>query len=548
MSSSKKKQLRKEQYMTERQAEAAKEAKKLKGYTLTFCVVIALVLSIFVGAIVSNPIKNVIYKNTVAMTVGEHKLSAVEVNYYFIDTVNSYVNQYGDYISLIMDVKTPLDKQIINAENGTTWADSFMSSTENTIKSTYALYDLAIEAGHELTEAEKTSITSTISTFALYAAYYGYNSLDDYLRAVYGNGATEKSYRNYLEVSALANSYMTAYSETLEYTDDQMLQYQANEPYKYNSYTFAYYLLKAESFYKGGVTGEDGKTTYSDTEKAAGLAEAEVTAKLLAEGKYEDILAFNNAIKALEVNKENASANATSYYDAVYDEISTLFQDWLIGKVAGADENAEPTFEERKPGDMTVIPYTTGSGENETTLGYYVVRFDSCTDNNFAMKNVRHILIKFTGGTTNSSTGTTTYSDQEKQAAKEEAESILANWVKNGDLSEESFADLAKEHSDDNAEAGGLYEDIYPGQMVTNFNDWCFDAERKVGDYGIVETEYGYHIMYFVGDSETTFRNYMIKNVMMNEDMDKWYEEVVNSIELTVLNTKHVPTDMALSH
>ena len=448
MSSSKKKQLRKEQYMTERQAEAAKEAKKLKGYTLTFCVVIALVLSIFVGAIVSNPIKNVVYKNTVAMTVGEHKLSAVEVNYYFIDTVNSYVNQYGDYISLIMDVKTPLDKQIINAENGTTWADSFMSSTENTIKSTYALYDLAIEAGHELTEAEKTSITSTISTFALYAAYYGYNSLDDYLRAVYGNGATEKSYRNYLEVSALANSYMTAYSETLEYTDDQMLQYQANEPYKYNSYTFAYYLLKAESFYKGGVTGEDGKTTYSDAEKAAGLVNAEFTANQLAEGKYEDILAFNNAIKALEVNKENASANATSYYDAVYDEISTLFQDWLIGKVAGADENAEPTFEERKPGDMTVIPYTTGSGENETTLGYYVVRFDSCTDNNFAMKNVRHILIKFTGGTTNSSTGTTTYSDQEKQAAKEEAESILTNWVNNGDLSEESFADLAKEHSD----------------------------------------------------------------------------------------------------
>ena len=548
MSSSKKKQLRKEQYMTERQAEAAKEAKKLKGYTLTFCVVIALVLSIFVGAIVSNPIKNVVYKNTVAMTVGEHKLSAVEVNYYFIDTVNSYVNQYGDYISLIMDVKTPLDKQIINAENGTTWADSFMSSTENTIKSTYALYDLAIEAGHELTEAEKTSITSTISTFALYAAYYGYNSLDDYLRAVYGNGATEKSYRNYLEVSALAHSYMTAYSETLEYTAEQLLNYQAAEPYKYNSYTFAYYLLKAESFYKGGVTGEDGKTTYSDTEKAAGLAEAEVTAKLLAEGKYEDVLTFNNAIKALEVNKENSSASATNCYDAIYDEVNTLFQDWVVGKVAGADENALPSFEERKEGDMTIIPYTTGSGDTKTTLGYYVVRFESSNDNNVALKNVRHILIKFTGGTTNSTTGTTTYSDQEKQAAKDKADGILAGWIANGDLSDESFADLAKEHSEDNAEAGGLYEDIYPGQMVTNFNDWCFDAERKVGDYGIVETEYGYHIMYFVGDSETTFRNYMIKNVMMNEDMDKWYEEVVNSIELTVLNTKHVPTDMALSH
>ena len=35
MSSSKKKQLRKEQYMTERQVAAAKEAKKMKTYTLT---------------------------------------------------------------------------------------------------------------------------------------------------------------------------------------------------------------------------------------------------------------------------------------------------------------------------------------------------------------------------------------------------------------------------------------------------------------------------------------------------------------------------------
>ena len=35
--------------------------------------------------------------------------------------------------------------------------------------------------------------------------------------------------------------------------------------------------------------------------------------------------------------------------------------------------------------------------------------------------------------------------------------------------------------------------------MVEAFNDWCFDADRKVGDYGIVKTQYGYHIMYFSG-------------------------------------------------
>ena len=38
--------------------------------------------------------------------------------------------------------------------------------------------------------------------------------------------------------------------------------------------------------------------------------------------------------------------------------------------------------------------------------------------------------------------------------------------------------------------------------MVTNFNDWIFDASRKPGDTGIVESDYGYHIIYFVGDNK----------------------------------------------
>ena len=80
MSSSNKKKLRKEQYMTERQVAAAKEAKKMKTYTLTFWVVIALVVCIFVGAVVSNPIKNVLYKNTSAIVVGDYSISAVEAN------------------------------------------------------------------------------------------------------------------------------------------------------------------------------------------------------------------------------------------------------------------------------------------------------------------------------------------------------------------------------------------------------------------------------------------------------------------------------------
>ncbi|MBO7184306.1 MAG: peptidylprolyl isomerase, partial [Oscillospiraceae bacterium] len=109
--------------------------------------------------------------------------------------------------------------------------------------------------------------------------------------------------------------------------------------------------------------------------------------------------------------------------------------------------------------------------------------------------NVRHILIKVDGGI-EAEDGTITFSDEALAAeGYAEAEAILAQWLENP--TEENFAALAKEYTEDsNGEAGGLYTDVYPGMMVTTFNDWCFDESRQKGDYGIVETRFGYHIMF----------------------------------------------------
>lgn len=109
--------------------------------------------------------------------------------------------------------------------------------------------------------------------------------------------------------------------------------------------------------------------------------------------------------------------------------------------------------------------------------------------------DVRHILIQAAG--TENEDGTITFTDAEKAAtAKAKAEEILNTWLENP--TEEHFSELAKEHTaDGNGDDGGLYEGVTPGQMVASFNDWCFDESRKAGDYGIVETRFGYHIMFF---------------------------------------------------
>ena len=102
---------------------------------------------------------------------------------------------------------------------------------------------------------------------------------------------------------------------------------------------------------------------------------------------------------------------------------------------------------------MTFIASTSTSTdengkETETVNGYYVLLFGSMDTNEFSLVNVRHILVSFEGGTYDSTTGVTTYTDEEKLAAKEAAEAILNEW-KAGAATEDSFAALANERSDD---------------------------------------------------------------------------------------------------
>lgn len=119
--------------------------------------------------------------------------------------------------------------------------------------------------------------------------------------------------------------------------------------------------------------------------------------------------------------------------------------------------------------------------------------------------DVRHILLMPEGGTTDEETGVTTYTEEEWEACRQAAQEVYDLYLA-GDMTEDSFAQLAMEHSvDGSASVGGLYEDVYVGQMVENFENWCFDETRKPGDHGLVRTEFGYHIMYFVGSDDIWF-------------------------------------------
>jgi len=605
MSASDKKRIRKQQAtatLTERQRKEQAEAKKLKAYSIAFIAGLIAVVAIVAAVLGVRGYKQlgIAEKSTIVATIGDHKLNTVEFNYYYNDTINDFYSsyaeyeQYGqsaaDYIMALegMDVTLPLNEQIKDQETGTTWADYFVETALERAKSDYVLCDLAEDEGFELPEDDKTDIETTITNIGTYATIYGYSNANQYLRAVYGNGSSAKSYKAYAERQATATAYKEAHQESLQYDAAAIGEYEKDKSADYNSYTYSYAYLSYTDFRHGGTEDENGNTTYTDEENAAAREAVKFAAETLATSEtleqlqemihmfeneeshedhdHEDASEAEDATESTETEDVAAADTADTtdttegeetesdivminegsqlaindFTNVLHTEINATLSAWL------AEEG-------RKEGDIAAIPNTTTTTaddgtETTVTNGYYVAYFKSMTDNKEPMGNVRHLLVQFTGGTENEETGETEYTEEEKAAAKEKADEYLNTW-KEGAATEESFIELVKAHSDDtSAEDGGLFEDIHPNsQYVVNFRNWATDPSREAGDTGVIETEYGYHVMYYVGDDELTYRDYMITSEMRAADQEEWYNGVLETVTTEIKDTSRLKLDMILS-
>ena len=253
----------------------------------------------------------------------------------------------------------------------------------------------------------------------------------------------------------------------------------------------------------------------------------------------------------LYVNEEEAEAIRIIFDKYVHTDmgangLARYLANHGIGKIQ-RQNGKNPLFDaDRQAGDTTVI-------EDTANNAYYVVYFKDRYLDHIKTVDVRQILISAdtsssdaaeTDETETTAAGETETAETEsaeaqeqakedaKAAAKIKAEQILDDW-KNGDATEDSFAELAKTYSDDTGSNtnGGLYEAVKKGQMVTNFNDWIFDASRKPGDTGIVESDYGYHIIYFVGDNkEEWYVN--IKDTITSNKLNDYMSDLTADIEV----------------
>ncbi len=160
--------------------------------------------------------------------------------------------------------------------------------------------------------------------------------------------------------------------------------------------------------------------------------------------------------------------------------------------------------------------------------------------------SVRHVLICPEGGTTDSS-GKTTYSDAEWENCRVKAQELLDQWAA-GEATEDSFAQLAREQSEDPGSSadGGLYEGLGKDtSFVEPFKNWYLEEGREKGDYGLVKTEYGYHIMY-LSDIEPEWV-YYCRTGFVNDSVTEAIEKLKTDNPYTVDYDKIVIAEVNLA-
>ncbi len=470
----------------ERAAQAKKDARKLKILTISFsAVLVVLLLVVIIGGVTST---GVIERNSTAVILGDHKLTAVEVKYFYNDCVNTFAQNNSNYLSYFLDTSKPLNEQ--KYDDTKTWADYFMDTALTNARNTYAVYDEAVSKGITLSEDDQKTIESNLSMLKLYASMRGYSSVNKYIAAMYGRGCNEASYRKYMEVCQLASSYDTQFRNSLTYTDQQLRDKEAEDFDAYSDYTYRMYQVKLTDY-------ADSSAEDKDAANAAGREKAKAVAEEIKSDTTNETT-FIQSVKTHCTEKEQdtyaTNDDATLSQNVRRANLPSSIQEWV------SDSS-------RKAGDVAVLPV----GDEGSETGFIVVYYLSKRDNSETkMVNVRHILIETSDTVT-------------MEQAREKIEEIKASYEENP--TEENFASLASSKSEDSGSKnnGGLYENVYEGAMVKEFNDWIFDPARKEGDVGIVETKYGCHLIYFVSKGEQSYRDYLITQALISDDYNAWF-------------------------
>ena len=433
---------------------------------------------------------------SVVATVDGQKISIGMYDYYYASIV-SYYEQYASYGYYSLDTTKDYSKQYTTDDDGNkiSWQKFFETEALKEVEQITTYYSKALEEGVTLTSAQKKTIDKQISTLKDSASQNDV-SLDQYIKANFGTYCSEDTIRLMLEQYYLSANYKGKFKCETKVTDNDVDKYYNDHKNDYKKIEF-YYIASPYDATDDNSKNESIKTAekimakMKDKKSVIALVpevyssyiDSQVKSSMEQDSTLTEKKAREEAVKSYESNVVTTVSGSDSPFD---DEMNTwLFSDdTKVGsKKYYIDESAGYIY--------IVLKTSKASVEEDETY------------------TVRHILVAPESGSNSSSSTSekTEYTDEQWAAAKKKADSILAKFNKT-DKSEYEFAKLAEQYSTDSASTssgsndsfGGLYESVTLGQMVPDFEKWSIDDSRKYGDTGIVKSDYGYHIIFFIND------------------------------------------------
>ena len=501
-------------------AAKAKRQPQKKDRTSTFVLIAIAALLVLSLTLVVFSDSGVKQRSTVVVSSESFDVTGTMLAYFegaaYTNLFSQYYNLYytyyysGDATSAYTMAQQTMSQYTLN---------DFFDSALATVKELLVLADAAKEANLTLDDEDLASIEETIK------------SIDGNYAANFGSGVKEKDVRAALELQALAGKYYELYIEDTydAITDEDVAKYiEDNKANFYTAHALKYaFTLNAEDYADDEAAFEAAKAladTYAAKLEAATTVDAfrtavveyivardfdaTVTAKVSADlMPAEDALATHKtqiSEKLVDVLVNGKEEGEVLYEDGTLEKALATVADALESTCATALASLEVSQNYVADSTDEAVLWLINA---ETAVGA-TKSVDASDDTKYSRTvymltealhveseetvNVGHILVEANKATAK---------QEELDAAKKKAEDLLATYLA-GEKTKDAFEKLAKENT---ADSGVFYENVSEGEMVAEFNDWIFSEERtEIGETGIVQTDYGYHVMYWDGEGDIT--------------------------------------------
>lgn len=560
-----------ELYREERKARIAKAAKKnakkhnkvivTKGMKKAIAAVIVLAIVAGIGAVAVNT-SGVLERGKTAFYVGDVEVTSAEYGYYYSSAFNNYFQysyQYDTYYGEGMGAlytgydyavspdEQPYEGEEVEGVEDPMFTDFFADQAMSSLKYVKASVKYAEENGIALDDEDYAQIEDTITEYKEGAKGMNF-SLPAYLRKFFHKGMTVEMLRKIIEEQTLTTKVQNVKIDeyAASYADAKIDETYFKSLETYGVISLRYYDIAAETeTVKATEEGEEDTEEVTDETMAAAKAKAdEFVAALKTTGKsFTDVAADfeqkagNEDYEDFKTDDTNTLLDEVGYADVSYESTDKDFLKWVID----TDTKAGETYVVKNDGVgysvyMMVAPVHKAADSYTYDVRHILVEFpeeeaddtteetaDEATEETEETEEVKvEVLDTSKYDVTVDNAVEEDYTDAELYI---KAQDILKEYL-DGDKTEESFGELAAKYSaDSNAADGGIYEDVTEGYMVAEFENWALKEGRKAGDVGIVETQYGYHIMYFIESEKTTWSD-TIRNDLANEEYLELAEEL----------------------